>query len=55
VAAPDAFEKIRQAGRAMPAVQIRQLEALTKIVGVLNPAIDSNRHPNRPRSESSQA
>jgi uncharacterized membrane protein len=27
-----AFEKIRQAGRGMPAVQIRQLEALTKIV-----------------------
>jgi uncharacterized membrane protein len=28
-----AFEKIRQAGRGMPAVLIRQLEALTKIVG----------------------
>ena len=27
-----AFEKIRQAGRGMPAVQIRQLEALAKIV-----------------------
>ena len=27
-----AFEKIRQASRGMPAVQIRQLEALTKIV-----------------------
>jgi uncharacterized membrane protein len=27
-----AFEKIRQAGRGMPAVMIRQLEALTKIV-----------------------
>jgi uncharacterized membrane protein len=27
-----AFEKIRQAGRGMPAVLIRQLEALTKIV-----------------------
>jgi uncharacterized membrane protein len=28
-----AFEKIRQAGRGMPAVLIRQLEALTKIIG----------------------
>ncbi len=27
-----AFEKIRQAGRGMPAVMIRQLEALTKII-----------------------
>jgi uncharacterized membrane protein len=27
-----AFEKIRQAGRGMPAVMIRQLEALTKIL-----------------------
>jgi uncharacterized membrane protein len=27
-----AFEKIRQAGRGMPAIMIRQLEALTKIV-----------------------
>ena len=27
-----AFEKIRQAGRGMPAVMIRQLEALTKIM-----------------------
>ena len=27
-----AFEKIRQASRGMPAVQIRQLEALTKII-----------------------
>ncbi len=27
-----AFEKIRQASRGMPAVQIRQLEGLTKIV-----------------------
>ena len=27
-----AFEKIRQAGRGMPAVLIRQLEALTKII-----------------------
>ena len=27
-----AFEKIRQAGRGMPAVLIRQLEALTKIM-----------------------
>jgi uncharacterized membrane protein len=26
------FEEVRQAGRGMPAVQIRQLEALTKIV-----------------------
>ena len=27
-----AFEKIRRAGRGMPAVMIRQLEALTKIM-----------------------
>ncbi len=27
-----AFEKIRQAGRGMPAVMIRQLEALEKII-----------------------
>ena len=27
-----AFDKIRQAGRGMPAVMIRQLEALTKIL-----------------------
>lgn len=27
-----AFEKIRQAGRGMPAVMIRQLEALVKII-----------------------
>jgi uncharacterized membrane protein len=27
-----AFEKIRQAGRGMPAVMVRQLEALTKIM-----------------------
>ena len=43
-----AFEKIRQAGRGMPAVLIRQLDALTKIMEQHQPASSATSCSRRP-------
>ena len=44
-----AFEKIRQASRGMPAVMIRQLDALTKIIEHRPPGSNANFCSTRPR------
>ena len=44
-----AFDKIRQAGRGMPAVMIRQLDALAKDDGVHDDALNSGASCSRRR------